>query len=301
MGKTKRGRASSCGLAHRMANARASRGQASAAANARGGNVRAGRLSLAGRGQASTEAIAVFGISMLVVLSFMAIGLNMLGDSARMQQENDAYRSAHDLVAAADEVFSQGEGASKSVLIKLPLSTVFNANSTYIGKPASFANNASVESKTVMIKYDAGEQSALAQEPLSGSFPSSHGMYRMKAVSQGNYVLIYPMLVELSQNSIYASMAQSENRVISVVVRRITSETVNVSLGEVRATSGVTYNVTTAPFAGQDNNMTITMKVVSGANASGFYSSNLLINATASPSNTSELILLPVGVDVQAG
>ncbi|MFA6489278.1 MAG: hypothetical protein WCT52_01205 [Candidatus Micrarchaeia archaeon] len=252
------------------------------------------------RAQASVETITVFGISMLIVLAFMVSGLNMMSDSSRLQQENDAYNSAHDLATAADEVYSQGEGASKTVLIKLPASTVFDTNLTYIGKPENQSSNASAESRIVMINYGTGETNALANEPISGSFPSARGNYRMKVVSRGNYVAIYPSLVEISQYSVHASMAQNETRQYELDFYRISGEQVNVTITSGWAFSDVNCTVSSSAFSPEPGGTTITVSISASSTASGFYSSTLHVNATAT-SGATETILLPVNVDVQGG
>lgn len=251
------------------------------------------------RAQASVETIMVFGVSMLIVLAFMATGLSMMSDSARLQQENDAYNAAHDLTAAADEVFSQGEGAIKTVTIRLPASTVFNANITYIGKPENQSSNASVESRLVMINYTTGTANSLAQEPITGSFPLSRGIYKMKVLSRGNYVSIYPSLVEISQYSVYASMAQNESRQYDLIFYRIFSEEVNVTVGSAWSFSAVNLTVSPAQLSPTAGGTTVTVSINSSSAASGFYGSTLQVNATAYPSGISEIVQLPVAVDVQ--
>ena len=251
------------------------------------------------RGQASVETITVFGISLLIVLAFMVTGLNMISDSARLQQENYAYQAAHDLSAGADEVFAQGDGAIKVVSIQLPQSTVFNSNYTYIGKPDSLSSNASVLSTTIAINYTAGAATATAQEPISGSFPSSQGIYKMKVMSHGNYVTIYPGLVEMSQYSVYQSMAQNETRQFTLYFYKISAEQVNVTISSAWSFSDVNFTISPVQFQADSGGTAATASINASSTAAGFYSSTLQVNATAYPSNISELVLLPVSVDVQ--
>ena len=252
------------------------------------------------KAQAATETIAVFGISLLIVLAFMSVGLNMISDTARLQSENDAYNSAHDLAVASDDVYAQGEGAFKEVTIRLPQAVVFNANSTFIGKPDSQSTNLSLQPKTIMVNYSTGQAEAATAEPVSGSFPSASGIYEMRVISRGNYVSINPAVVELSQNSVYVSMSENETRLFTLSFFPVSHGQVNVTINSVWSFADVNCTISPAQFTAATNGTSATISINASSNSSGFYSSTFLVNATAYPDGVSELTLVPVSVDVQA-
>ena len=252
------------------------------------------------KAQAATETIVVFGISLLIVMAFMSVGLNMISDSARLQSENDAYNSAHDLAVAADEVYAQGEGAFKTVTIRLPQQVVFNANSTFIGKPDSQSTNTSLQPKTIMVNYTTAQAEATTAEPVSGSFPSSSGIYEMRVISRGNYVSINPAVVELSQNSIDVSMSENETRLFTLSFFAVSHDQANVTISSVWSFTDVNCTVSPSQFTAATNGTSAVITLNASVNSSGFYSSTLLVNATAYPSGVSELTLVPLSVDVQA-
>lgn len=251
------------------------------------------------KGQTSAETITVFSISMLIVLLFLVLGLGMINDSAKLQGENDAYQATHDLASAADEVFGQGEGASKIVQIRLSSMTNFSANETYIGKPASAS--AGAESRTIMIDYGTGEKSAAAQEPLIGSFPSTQGLYRMKVASQGSYVSIYPSIVDLGKSSISVNMGQNDSRVVILDFYQVSRESVNVTMLSNWGISAVGCTLNQSSFIAGSSGNSASATFLSGSNASGIYASSITINATGVETNTSEIISIPIVVFVQAG
>jgi len=151
-----------------------------------------------------------------------------------------------------------------------------------------------------MVNYSTGQAEAATAEPVSGSFPSASGIYEMRVISRGNYVSINPAVVELSQNSVYVSMSENETRLFTLSFFPVSHDQVNVTIGSVWSFTDVNCTVSPTQFTAATNGTSATISLNASVNSSGFYSSTLLVNATAYPSGVSELALVPVSVDVQA-
>jgi hypothetical protein len=248
--------------------------------------------------QASTEAIMALGISLIIILAFVSVGFNLLSEHAREQQGSEAYQSVHDLAFAADEVYLQGEGAMKLVRIKLPSSTILDSNATYIGKPAYLQNNSSSASNMIAINYTWGEAFAVTQEKVVGAFPPLPGIHTMRVSSKGGSVLIYPALVGLSANSIYASLGANKSRIFELRLYKTYPENISISISKVWAISGINVTISNTSFSLNESPASAYVNFSAGSLPAGIYSSSLIISATAAASNLSETISLPFSVEI---
>ena len=264
-------------------------------ASARPWHIRAGRVP----GQASVELPIILGISLIVVLMIAILSSDTISDTARQQSISEARDSVRSLAEAADSVYSQGEGASRTVTVRLPPTTVFGANSTYIGKPAGAPSSALA--RLVNINAENSDIQAISSVPLTGAFPSSAGIYRMKVVSRGDYVSIKPALIELDRNSISISMANDETRLVVLKAYRLSIEPASASVAADWGFSGISLSVSPSSFALSDSGTIITINATATAASAGIYRSQLVVNATGTQSGITEAITIPISVSVQAG
>lgn len=250
-------------------------------------------------GQASVELISIMGISLLVVFVFSILAAQFFSDVSSRQNYSDARASVKALAEAAESAYAQGEGATKTVFISLPPNTAFGPNLTYIGKPSNAPGAA--EAKAISINVDGADISAYTPMAVSGSFPPSPGAYRMKIVSRGSHVSIFPYVLDLDRYSVFVSMAQNESRQATVKVYSAVSEPVNVEVGYDWLFPEVNFTVSPVSFSTAANSTTLDLVFNSSLNASGIHNSQLIINATGSTSGINESIAVPITVDVQAG
>lgn len=248
-------------------------------------------------GQASVELPIILGISLIIILMIAILSSDTLSDTARQQSTSEARTSVRSLAEAADSVYSQGEGASRTVTVRLPPTTVFGENATYIGKPA--AAPASALARLVNIKVGDSDIQAISAVPLTGAFPTSAGIYRMKVVSRGDYVSINQALLELDRNSISISMANDETRLVALKAYRLSIEPASAFVSADWGFSGISLSVSPSSFALSADGAAITINATATAAAAGIYRSQLVVNATGTQSGTTETITIPISVSVQ--
>ncbi|MCX6770340.1 MAG: hypothetical protein NT051_06755 [Candidatus Micrarchaeota archaeon] len=247
------------------------------------------------RAQAGVEAIAVIGISLLLLLCFFVLASELLSNLNSRQSYLDAERSVGALASAADSVYAQGEGASETVSFTLPANTVFGGSKTYIGRPESQPN---VPKNTVNINVDGTDMFAISQAPLSGTLPQSPGTYSLKVISRGQTVEIFPLLAELGKNSVYLRMASNETRSASVPIRAASSESLSASISFPWPHTGVAAaSSLSSSTIGFDGGSAI-LNFTSLPNASGIYSSTLSIIVTGQASGATETFTVPVTIFV---
>ena len=152
-----------------------------------------------------------------------------------------------------------------------------------------------------MINYGTGEKSAVSQESVSGAFPPLPGIYRMRVVSQGNYVSIYPAVLDMSKASISVNMGQNDSRQVLLGFSKSSREAVNVTIASNWGITDIGFSLNQSTFTVGDLGASAALSFVGGTNATGIYASSLTINATGVETGTTEMILFPIVVAVQAG
>ena len=250
------------------------------------------------RGQASVELIAILGVSLVVILMFMALSLNFLSSTNLQKDEETARDSVQKLAQAADSVYSQGEGASDVVAITLPGTASFDPDQTYVGKP----QNADFAAPSTQINVNVGgtDVYATTSEPVHGSFPSAPGVHSMRVYSAGGYVVISPNIASLDKRSVFVSMASGENRNEALTLRSLVTETVSAEIYQSWNYSDVSVSFPASPFSIQVAGTKVPLSISAHWAASGLYSSQLVILAQGQSSGDNETFIVPITVSVHA-
>ncbi|MFA6907509.1 MAG: hypothetical protein WC263_01650 [Candidatus Micrarchaeia archaeon] len=252
---------------------------------------------MARSGQAATELIIILGVAMVVVVLFFFLSATMLTDAKTQQNYDDARLSVQELAEAADSVYAQGDGATRKVVITLPGDTVFNANYTYIGAPASSPLAAQ---NGININVNGTDVSWYSGASLTGQFPAKAGKYPMRVTSKGAYVEIYPYLVDVDKHSVAIVMAPGEARSSQFTVTRVSAEGVSVEPSQNWGFTDVTMGMSpSATFEANPRGSTLTVSVNATWDAAGIYNSQITLTALGEESGTAETINIPVSVNVR--
>ncbi len=247
------------------------------------------------RGQASVELLSILAIALLVILVFSVLAIDTVISTGRQQAAADARDAARSLATAAESVYFQGGGASKTVVIRLPASTVFDPNLTYVGRPA----NSTAEPTTININIGDTDETAISPVPLSGSFPGSPGTFRMRVVSRGNYVSIRPYVVDLDKDSVFIAMGRGQMRSENLTVYSATTDPVNVTLIANWGFSDVSFGLSPTSLSPTPAGASAGLAFTSSAGAGGIYNSEIIVQATDTLTGVNEAISVPVSVHVQ--
>jgi hypothetical protein len=233
------------------------------------------------RAQASTELIIIMGGFFLVLLVFLTVSLDYLFSIRSQRDFGDALSAVQTLASEADAVYAQGDGAEKIVTIRLPSSTVFSPNVTYIGRPL---NNVSGTPNTIAISLNGTVVSATSQATVAGEFPSYSGTHNMLVASHGNYVSIGAYLASASPNSVFVSMQQDENQKRSTVMFHVnlsesSNESVRITLAWNWTNGNSSLQVSPVSFSSYGvSDVPVTLTFNSGS-ALGIYTSTLNVTA----------------------
>ena len=259
------------------------------------------------RAQASTEFIVILGVFMIVLLVFFTLALDFFFSVRSQRDYNDALSAVETLAAEADTVHSQGAGAEKIVEIRLPPSTTFSPNATFIGRPL---NSASGKSNTISISLNGTVLSATTSCTVAGAFPSYSGVHHMRVTSYGNFVGIGTHLVSATPNSVFASMEQSSTKAAQLTFLAEFTGSTNES---VRVTLSSPWNYTNAQLAISPSSFStfglasvpVSLTFTTNADAVGIYTSALNVTAVRQAFDGSvsarETFTVPLTLEVSSG
>jgi hypothetical protein len=239
-------------------------------------------------GQAAAELITILGVALVVALLFFMLSATMLQDARVQQNYDDARNSVNALSEAADSVYAQGEGATRKVMITLPVDTVFGSNTTFI------------DQNGISINVKGSAVFAMTRPSLVGQFPSTAGKYTMRVTSKGALVEIYPYLVDVNKYSVSITMGTTENRSAQITVTRVSGEAVNVTPTWNWLFDNM--NLSLAPsvgFLANDRGSAVTVNVNTMGATPGIYNSQITLTAIGATSGTTDTINIPISVNVR--
>jgi len=259
------------------------------------------------RAQASTEFIIILGIFMVVLLVFFTLALDFFFSVRSQRDYNDALSAVEMLASEADAVQSQGSGAERIVEIRLPPSTTFSPNVTFIGRPL---NTVTGKSNTIAIDLNGTTLSATTSSTVVGSFPSYSGVHHMRVTSHGNFVSIGTHLVSATPDSVFASMERSTVETSSLSFLADITDSTNDS---VRVTLESPWNYTNANMSISPSSFStfgissvpVTLTFTTNGDAVGIYTSTLNVTAVRQASDGSvsarETFAVPLTLEVSSG
>jgi hypothetical protein len=234
-------------------------------------------------GQVSTEFILMFAIALIVLTVFLLLSQEQASDVNKAKMRSDSSNTVSDLAAAAKEVYAQGPGAKKQVLVKIP--SGYDIDKSYVAN------------KTIKIRVAGSDYLESVDFDVRGNLPSTSGTYLLWVISEGSRVTIGNMMLSLSKVSISLLMERNQTKSTSVGVTNVWNKPINVSL----AVNWVTTNVslTTAPTAfelGVQESRTVNLTFVADPKAVGYYTGDIV--ATGNDGSTQETARLPMTIEV---
>lgn len=252
-------------------------------------------------GQVSLELLAILGVALIVILFFTLFASDMLADTNKQQELRTARLSVQHLADAADYVFSQGEGAAKTVEVELSPNANLSADRSFIGKPYSAPENAS--SNMININLEGSDVSAFSGAPLAGAFPSAHGKYLLKVVSRGSFVSIGSNLLSASPSSISISMARSSQKRVYLNLTSLSGQPVAINVTLQWQHSSPTIAASPPKLVLYSGAGQVALTFSSDATDAGIYSGKLLVSSSQAGSGMQpqETFSIPITAEVAAG
>ena len=259
------------------------------------------------RGQASTEFIIIMGVFLIVLLVFFTLALDFFFSVRSQRDYNDALSAVETLAAEADSVHSQGAGAEKIVEIRLPPSTSFSPNETFIGRPL---NSVSGQSNTISISLGGAVLSATTTSNVVGAFPLYPGVHHMRVTSYGNFVGIGTHLVSATPATIFASTTRDAVKIMPLTFLAELTDSTNDS---VRVYLSSSWNYTNANLSISPSSFStfgiasvpVSLSFTTNGDAVGIYTSSLNVTAVRQASDDSvsarETFAVPLTLEVSSG
>jgi hypothetical protein len=233
----------------------------------------------------SAEFLYILGISLLVLIVFIAISQNQAVDINKAKSETEAKHAIADIAGAAKEVYSQGLGAKKKVYVTIPSGVE--------------SNKTMVVNNTIRLHVSGQDYLGIENFDMHGTLPVSEGGHWVWVVSEGNKVRIGNAMVALSRQSIYVAMKPEENATKLLQVQNVWDGPINVTFKWDPGHERVYTNLKPGFISmGEEENESVSINFASVETAVGFYLSE--IELVANDGNNSEYIRIPVIVQVMS-
>jgi hypothetical protein len=251
------------------------------------------------RAQAGIELTALMGIFMIIILVYAVAASGILFQLGVQGGYDDAYNSVRDLASAADSVYSQGEGASQAVQVKLPPNSILDSDKSFIGRapraPAAAAT-------TINLNVNGTDVFAITRAPLVGHFPSAIGEHSMLVASHGTYVSISPYLIEASPPAIEVKMPPGSTRQVVVSAKAVQDARLSVNASAPWPHPDTELNVTPPHFlASSVADIPVILSFGAGADAGGLYYSQLELSCLSPGGGGIESVKIPITLEVTGG
>ena len=120
--------------------------------------------------QASIETIVIFGVSTLIVLILLGAGLNSQASTSDALRISQARYAVTELTSVAEEVWSQGAGASAKVIITVPSEVNQSESGILNGKTVRYR---------VLTRADFTDVSEVSAVNITGVLPTIGGQYEV--------------------------------------------------------------------------------------------------------------------------
>jgi hypothetical protein len=235
------------------------------------------------KGQSSIEFLVILAFSLLAFASIIFFANSRAGGISALMNEQQAAGSIELLAGSAKEVFIQGNGAGKALLLKLPE----NIDENHSG----ISNNSIIYSvKGVFF-------SKKLEFPIEGTLPKSSGWNVVRISSSNGIVSFAPSRVFLSKASFFVQLKKGSGLQDSIVFRNYSKENVFVSLKKQLSSEGISLSFSRQEF---DLNSavpeTISLFFSSKPTSIGNYSGK--ITAIVKAENYSEVLEIPLLFEV---
>ncbi|MFZ5500422.1 MAG: hypothetical protein ACOY58_00710, partial [Candidatus Micrarchaeota archaeon] len=159
------------------------------------------------RGQSSLELLLIFAVAMFVLTTAIVLSSGQLGTISSLKEQDDAMNSVQDISAAAQDVYSQGEGARKQVYVFLPSS--YEPSESRIGN------------RSLVLRVRGTDYAAPEDFDVHGSWPGDPGGHWVWVISEGSTVRIGTAMLALSKNHISIIMNPNETAYSSFYVESL--------------------------------------------------------------------------------
>jgi len=223
------------------------------------------------KGQTSIEYIILLAISILFFLVIIIIAYEQFANVGQVKSRDISVNSLKTIASAAKEVYLQGSGARKTVVVTFP--------------PEVEDNSLGIVNNSLHLIHAGTDVSFPVDYPIYGNLPTSAGTYEITLISIGTAVQIglapfYTSPQSFAFDFCAATSILSSNDTLTVTNQQ--NETLDVTLAVdwtyANVTLGVSNSSLTLP-ANIPQNVTVSTNISTGA-AIGSYTGSIILNTT---------------------
>ena len=235
------------------------------------------------KGQTSIEFLAILGVALLALLVFMMLSQNETLALQQKKTEAEAKNAVSSLAQGAADVYAQGTGARKKVLVALP--------EGYEYSRSRIGNNA------IVVHAAGSDYSEIVDFTVYGSLPKASGKHWIWVESAGNQVKIGFSMVELDKVSISALMPRQNTLMQGLSIKSNWPNQINISVSKTWADEEVMLSFDKTRIAlGHLSSDSLGIILETSPNATGFASGSIDLSITDGEAN--ESLSVPVMVEI---
>ncbi len=167
------------------------------------------------KGQTSIEFLIVFAISLLI-LGMVAWLIYEQITTINIQKENaEVQKLLLDISNTAKNVYIQGEGASKTLLLSFP--------------PSYNSTGSGIINNTLLLRFRETTLAENMEFPISGILPASKGMHEISFISRGNSVYIGIALYKPNVYLISSVLSPNSAKTINLTLTNLINESITIN------------------------------------------------------------------------
>lgn len=239
-----------------------------------------------GKAQTTVELLVILAIGLVILAAFVGFITNQMVILQKTQAQKSAEATLEQLVAAINEVYVQGEGATKQV--------------TVIWPSGIDTQNSSITGKTIRLRVYDSDLVKSAIPNITGSLPTTAGTQRVNVRAFEGFVGIGDLTLIPFPSSVYLAMTRDQNSTSTIRLQSSSSASATVTPSLTWNNTLVSASTNTTPFiisSAADVNRDV--NVSAGALAVGQYAGTLQFSASFS--DHLESIQVPIVSEIFVG
>ncbi len=187
-----------------------------------------------GKAQTTVELLVILAIGLVVLAAFVGFITNQIVILQKTQAQKSAQATLEQLVAAINDVYVQGEGATKQV--------------TVIWPSGIDASNSSITGKTIRLRVYDSDLVKSAIPNITGSLPTTAETQRVTVRAFEGFVGIGDLTLLPFPSSVYLTMTRDQNSTSTIRLQSSSSATATVTPSLTWNNTLVSASTNTTPF-----------------------------------------------------
>ncbi|MBM3282144.1 MAG: hypothetical protein FJY86_02275 [Candidatus Diapherotrites archaeon] len=237
------------------------------------------------QGQSTIELLVIVAVALVILSVLVGFTSDQVIALQKQQAVKTAQLAVEKMVSSANELYTQGSGASRFIEIVWP--NGIDSNATYIS------------GRSMVVTVFDTQVSGTANQPFSGSLPVNAGIQNIRLRAMDGFVLIGDASIVADPTTVLVTMDRNSTAVATITISNLLSEDAVVYPTKSWSYSDVNATLTAAArvYANDSHDFNVTLST--SANAVGVYTGYVSFRAVFS--SKVETIIVPIQVNVSVG